>query len=121
MLKPNKRLGQHFLKNAKILEEIADSAELTKSDTVLEVGPGTGTLTEVLAVGTKKVIAVEKDRNLIPILREKFKNTKNVEIIEGDILKLTSPLAPLLTKERGFKVVANIPYYITSKPTESPK
>ncbi len=113
-----KYFGQNFLNNKKILEGMVSAAEISKKDIVLEVGPGLGSLTEVLALKAKKVIAIEKDRDLIPILKEKFKNTKNVEIIHGDIL--TSPLTPLLRKERGrienrFKVVANIPYYITGK------
>ncbi len=107
-----KYLGQNFLSNNNILNALADAAELTAKDTVLEAGPGLGSLTEILARRAKKVIAVEKDGDLIPILRQKFKNIKNVKILEGDIL--TSPLTPLLRKERGFKIVANIPYYITS-------
>src|SRR3989304_1201749 len=85
---PKKYLGQHFLKNKKILEEIARLAELSKKDIVLEIGPGHGELTEFLAQAAGKVIAVEKDRELIPFLEEKFKNQKNVKIISGDILKI---------------------------------
>jgi len=74
MLNRKKHLGQHFLNNKKILEEMARAAEISKNDIVLEVGPGLGSLTEILAARAKKVIAVEKDRELIPILRERFRN-----------------------------------------------
>ena len=76
------------MKNTKILEEIAQTAELSKKDIVLEVGPGRGELTEFLVPLAGKVITVEKDPELIPFLKEKFKNSKNVKIIPGDILKL---------------------------------
>jgi len=104
-----KYLGQHFLKNKKILEEIARLAELSKKDIVLEIGPGHGELTEFLAQAAGKVIAVEKDRELIPFLEEKFKNQKNVKIISGDILKIRN------LRVKNYKIVANIPYYITSR------
>lgn len=109
-MKPKKRLGQHFLKNKKILEEIVRAAELSKKDTVLEIGPGHGELTEFLARRAKKVIAIEKDRRLIPLLREKFKPHKNVEIREGDILK-----SKILNLKSEYKIAANIPYYLTSR------
>jgi len=111
--KPNKFLGQHFLKNKKILQEVVDAAELSKKDIVLEVGPGTGTLTELLAQKAKRVIAIEKDKNLIPVLREKFKDYKNVEIVQGDILQIPSKVEVQLPN--NYKIVANIPYYITSR------
>src|SRR3989344_847318 len=109
-VKPKKRLGQHFLKNKKILEEIARAAELSKRDIVLEVGPGHGELTKFLAEKAKKVIAVEKDRELVPYLRDKFKSNKNIEIREGDILK-----SKFLNLKSSYKVVANLTYYITSR------
>ena len=102
-----KHLGQHFLSNKKILEEIVRVAELSPKDTVLEVGPGLGSLTEMLAQKAKRVVAIEKDRDLIPILQKKFKNDKNVEIVEGDVLKITW--------KGKYKIVANLPYYITSR------
>ncbi|MDP2669117.1 MAG: 16S rRNA (adenine(1518)-N(6)/adenine(1519)-N(6))-dimethyltransferase RsmA [bacterium] len=108
-----KKLGQHFLSNKNILNTMVDVAEISKSDTVLEAGPGTGTLTEILAERAKKVIAVEKDRDLIPFLKEKFRNKKNIEIVEGDILNLTPPLS-FVRRGSKYKIVANIPYYITS-------
>src|SRR3989344_603830 len=109
-VRPKKRLGQHFLRNKKILEEIARAAELSKRDIVLEVGPGHGELTEFLARRAKKVIAIEKDWELISQLREKFKDRANVEIREGDILK-----SKFLNLKSSYKVVANLPYYITSR------
>src|SRR3989344_5883147 len=112
--KQKKYLGQHFLKNKKILEEMARAAELSKKDIVLEVGPGLGSLTEILAERAGKIIAVEKDHDLISVLREKFLEHKNVEIIEGDILKLPS-LRRRGLGEVNYKIVANIPYYITSR------
>ena len=130
-MKRKKYLGQNFLNNKNILEQMAAAAELTKRDIVLEVGPGKGTLTEILAVRAKKIIAVEKDADLIPFLKEKFRDFKNVKIVEGDIFNLgITPSIPLIlrgTKEEGsplkvrgarevmnYKIVANIPYYITS-------
>src|SRR3989344_4892768 len=113
--KQKKILGQHLLKNKKILEERARAAEISKKDIVLEVGPGSGSLTEILAERAGKVIAVEKDRDLIPYLHKKLKNFKNVKIVEGDILAkaVKPPLGGLTAK--SYKSVANIPYYITSR------
>ncbi|KKT63517.1 MAG: Ribosomal RNA small subunit methyltransferase A [Candidatus Giovannonibacteria bacterium GW2011_GWC2_44_9] len=112
--KQNKYLGQHFLKNKKILEEMARAAEISKKDIVLEVGPGTGTLTEILAPRAKKMIAIEKDRELVALLREKFRHYKNVEIVYGDILKFrTSDFEFQISQP--FKIVSNLPYYITSR------
>ena len=110
-LRPKKSLGQNFLINTGILEKIVLAAELSSDDTVLEVGPGTGNLTKLLSEKAGRVIAIEKDRRLIRELQEKFKNT-NVEVNEGDVLKFqptTYNLRPLT-----YKIVANIPYYITS-------
>ena len=113
--KQKKYLGQHFLKNKKILEEMTRAAEVSKQDIVLEVGPGLGSLTEILAERAGKIIAVEKDHDLISVLREKFLEHKNVEIIEGDILaKAVKPPSGGLTA-KSYKIVANIPYYITSR------
>lgn len=102
-------MGQNFLNKKKILEEMARVAKLSKKDVVLEVGAGLGSLTKILAARAKKVIAVEKDRELIPFLKEKFSKEKHVEIIEGDILKFEN----FKLKIGNFKLVANIPYYIT--------
>lgn len=103
-------MGQHFLKNKKILAEIAGAAELTGRDAVLEVGSGHGELTEFLAERAGKVIAVEKDRELATWLM-KHKTWKNVEIVQGDILKNASRFK---FHDSGFKIVANLPYYLTS-------
>ncbi len=110
-MRAKKHLGQNFLKNKKILEEIIRVGEVSKKDVVLEAGPGHGKLTELLARRAKKVIAVEKDRDLIPFLQEKFPSNKKVKIIHGDILKFEN----LNLKIENFKIVANIPYYITSR------
>lgn len=114
---PKKSLGQHFLVNPRVLDKIVAAAEISKNDVVLEVGPGTGNLTKKLAEKAGKVIAIEKDRRLIELLKETFKNT-NVEIAEGDILKLDIETlfknSKLEIGNSDYKVVGNIPYYITS-------
>ncbi len=107
-----KSLGQNFLSNPKILEKIANAAHITKADTVLEVGPGTGNLTAILAEKAGHIIAVEKDRRLIEQLRIKFPDAQRIEIIEKDILIFNPSDHDLKAGE--YKVVANIPYYITS-------
>lgn len=111
-LKPKKSLGQNFLVNKKIYQFIAEEIAPQKGEVILEVGPGEGILTSYLAESGAEVIAVEKDRRLIPILKEKFKSQKNVIIIEGDILKF-DPLNYNL-KAATCKLVGNIPYYLTS-------
>ncbi|TSC90632.1 MAG: 16S rRNA (adenine1518-N6/adenine1519-N6)-dimethyltransferase [Parcubacteria group bacterium Gr01-1014_2] len=113
---PKKSLGQNFLVNPKILDKIVAAAEITKVDLVLEVGPGTGNLTEKLAAKAGKVIAIEKDRRLIETLKLKFKDS-NVEIIEADVLKLKIEelIENCKLKIENYKIVGNIPYYITSK------
>ena len=83
-----KSLGQNFLTNQKVIEKIVENAKVTKDDIILEIGPGEGVLTEALAKKAEKVIAVELDDRLIPVLKNKFKNAENVEIIHDDILKL---------------------------------
>ena len=121
-MKPNKYLGQNFLTSKKIVEEIIKTADIEPNDVVLEVGPGKGILTEALVKkvhpvrngisnGTGKVIAVEKDKRMVEFLQEKFKNNKNLKIIHGDILKITRYPLPVTR----YKIVANIPYYITSR------
>ena len=106
--KPSKGMGQNFLVNKGALEKIIKSADLKKEDVVLEVGPGIGTLTQELAKSVSKVIAIEKDKKMIEILKETLKEFKNVEIIQGDILKTNIELP------KQYKLVANIPYYLTS-------
>ncbi len=107
-LKPNKLLGQNFLVDLGILQKIALSADISKNDTVLEVGPGLGILTQTLAKKAKRVIAVEKDPQIAKILKESVRGLKNIEVVEGDILKFH------LRVPQNYKVVANLPYYITS-------
>ncbi|MDO8486097.1 MAG: 16S rRNA (adenine(1518)-N(6)/adenine(1519)-N(6))-dimethyltransferase RsmA [Candidatus Staskawiczbacteria bacterium] len=106
--KPSKGMGQNFLVNKLALEKIIKSADLKSDDTVLEVGPGIGTLTIALASAVKKVFSIEKDRHMCQILKETLKNYRNVEIINGDVLKTTIELP------KPYKLVANIPYYLTS-------
>ncbi|MFC1644827.1 16S rRNA (adenine(1518)-N(6)/adenine(1519)-N(6))-dimethyltransferase RsmA [Patescibacteria group bacterium] len=115
--KAKKSLGQNFLKDEKILDDIIKSSELSSNDCVLEIGPGQGALTERLVETAKKVVAFELDQELIPGLLAKFKNNDNLEIVHKDILQVN--LGEEL-KERGlekgeYRVIANIPYYITSK------
>lgn len=104
-----KSLGQNFLTDPKILKKIVDAAEVNSTDTLIEVGPGTGNMTEILAARCGRVIAVEKDRRLIESLRLNF-NGVNVEVIEDDVLNFN----PRSVLRGGYKIVANIPYYITS-------
>ena len=110
-----KKYGQNFLIDANILDKIIDSAEITREDCVVEIGPGIGTMTQYLAENAREVIAVEIDKNLIPILEETLKGYENVSIVNEDILKVD---LNRLVKERNegkpIKVVANLPYYITT-------
>lgn len=112
LITPKKSLGQNFLVNPRILDKIVAAAEITKEDTVLEVGPGTGNLTKKLAEKAGRIIAVEKDRRLVDSLKESFKKT-NTEIIEADILKFR--ISDLEFRVSDYKIVGNIPYYITSQ------
>lgn len=104
-----KKLGQNFLVNPEALKNIIKAAELSKEDHVLEIGPGLGILTEQLARHAGKVTAIEFDRSIVPVLRKNLllEDVKNVEIINEDALKTELPATP-------YKLVANIPYYITS-------
>lgn len=110
---PNKSLGQHWLTDRTILGGIADVADLSATDTVLEIGPGLGTLTSELLRRAGKVIAVEFDKNLADKLPGQFPGT-NLEVIHDDILHFNLDNLP-----KGYKVVANVPYYITSKIVEN--
>ena len=110
-----KKYGQNFLIDAHVLEKIMNAAEITKEDCVLEIGPGIGTMTQYLAECAGKVLAVEVDEHLIPILHETLEDYQNVKIIHGDVLKLD--LNRLIEEENSgkpVKVVANLPYYITT-------
>lgn len=120
-IKPNKIMGQNFLIDEGVVDQMIKASDLSKSDIVLEVGPGLGGLTEKIAQKVKKVIAVEKDKKIIEILKESLRDYKNIEIIHGDILTLlpSSELgsrcqAPSLARNKSYKIVANIPYYLTS-------
>lgn len=106
--RPSKGLGQNFLIDKNTLDKIITAADIKPDDFILEVGPGIGTLTEKLAEKAKQVIAVEKDETMIEILKETVKNFNNIEIIQGDILKRELKLP------KNYKIVANIPYYLTS-------
>ena len=108
-LQNNKSLGQHWLRDRDVLAHIADCADLNKDDVVLEIGPGLGTLTSELLRRVKKVIAVEYDAELARKLPGQFPG-KDLEVINQDILKFDLSILPA-----GYKVVANVPYYITSK------
>ncbi len=110
-LSPKKSLGQNFLVDPTALEQIVESAEIEPGASVLEVGPGLGSLTRYLALAAARVVAVELDQNLIPALKDVLREMQNVEVVHGDILKL-DPAA--LMGQDGYWVVANIPYYITS-------
>jgi 16S rRNA (adenine1518-N6/adenine1519-N6)-dimethyltransferase len=110
-LRASKSLGQNFLSDPGVLRRIVEAAGLNKDSTVLEIGPGLGSLTRFLALAARRVVAVELDRKLLPILEEVVGPFGNVEVVQGDILAL-DPLR--LMGADGYSVVANIPYYITS-------
>lgn len=110
-----KKFGQNFLIDDHVITKIINAAEITKDDLVLEIGPGIGTMTQYLAESARKVIAVEIDKNLIPILGETLAEYDNVTVINEDILKLD--INRLVEEENAgkpIKVVANLPYYITT-------
>lgn len=110
-----KKFGQNFLIDTHVLDKIIRSAEITKDDFVLEIGPGIGTMTQYLACAAGKVVAVEIDRALIPILEDTLEGYDNVTVINDDVLKVD--IAKLAEEQNGgkpIKVVANLPYYITT-------
>ena len=110
-----KKFGQNFLIDTHVLDKIIQSANITKDDMVLEIGPGIGTMTQYLAQAAGKVIAVEIDKNLIPILEDTLSDYDNVTVINEDILKVDiAKLAEEKNGGRPIKVVANLPYYITT-------
>ena len=134
-LKADKNLGQNFLVEESVVNRIAKTAELTPEDTVLEIGPGIGTLTQALAMTGASVVSVELDKRLIPVLQETVGAYKNVRIVQGDILKVNIPeiIAEVKADQKTagatgkvaeaesemkqsdtFKVCANLPYYITT-------
>jgi len=116
-LRPRKGLGQNFLVDDAALQRIVTAADLTAEDIVLEIGPGPGTLTRLLVERVRRVLVVEIDPNMIGLLQEVLGDARNLEIIQGDILALSAEdLADRLHLAGGetYKVVANLPYYITS-------
>ena len=107
-----KRFGQNFLIDTHVLDKIIDSAQITKDDFVLEIGPGIGTMTQYLAEAAREVAAVEIDKTLLPILDDTLKDWDNVTVINNDILKVDiRQLALEKNQGRPIKVVANLPYY----------
>ena len=115
-LHARKGMGQHFLVDRGILRSIAAAADLSSSDIVIEVGPGTGLLTSELCALAGRVVAVELDREMVALLGESFADTANLSVVHGDILALppSELLAGLVPPANHYKVVANLPYYITS-------
>lgn len=110
-----KKFGQNFLIDSNILENIISAAGITKDDFVLEIGPGIGTMTQYLCEAARQVVAVEIDKMLIPILEETLSEYDNVEVINKDVLKVDiKSLAKEKNNGRPIKVVANLPYYITT-------
>lgn len=110
-LRASKRLGQNFLIDAEVVQKIIDAAEISEGEEVLEIGPGIGTLTQGLLEAGAKVTAVELDKKLPAVLQETLEGYENFNLIQGDILKIN--LSELMTQK--FKVVANLPYYITTQ------
>ncbi len=111
----SKSLGQNFLIDRNILESIVDGADITKEDCVIEVGPGIGSLTQNIAERSDSVVAIEIDKTLIPILEETLSEYSNVEVINEDVLKLDlHKLVEEKFKDKKPKVIANLPYYVTT-------
>lgn len=117
-IKANKSLGQNFLIDDEVIIDIVDGANVSENDLVIEIGPGLGSMTKLLLEKAKKVICVELDKKMINVLCERFKDSKNLEIINADILKLD--LNKLIEEEKtnnqieNVRIVANLPYYITT-------
>ena len=108
--RPRKRLGQHFLVDRAVLERIADALAPTADDVVIEIGPGRGALTDLLVRRAKRVVAIELDRDLVPYLRDRYRDAGNVEVIERDVLEVN--LADVAGPR--FLLAGNVPYYITT-------
>ena len=114
-ISPTKKFGQNFLIDTHVLDKIISAAEITKEDFVLEIGPGIGTMTQYLASAAREVFAVEIDKALIPILEDTLQDYENVTILNEDILKVDiRKLAEERNGGKPIKVVANLPYYITT-------
>ncbi|NBI06261.1 16S rRNA (adenine(1518)-N(6)/adenine(1519)-N(6))-dimethyltransferase RsmA [Senegalia massiliensis] len=111
----SKNLGQNFLIDGNILDKICDGINLDKDDEVVEIGPGIGTLTSALAERARKVIAIELDKRLLPILDDTLSSYKNIEVIHGDVLKLDlNNIIEEKFENKKVKLAANLPYYITT-------
>ena len=108
--RPRKRLGQHFLVDRGVLDRIADALAPTADDVVIEIGPGRGALTDLLVRRAKRVVAIELDRDLVPYLRDRYRDADNVEVIERDVLDVN--LGEVAGPE--FLLAGNVPYYITT-------
>lgn len=113
-IKPKKQLGQVFLKNKRFIEKIISALKIKPKETIIEIGAGTGMLTEALLKTKTKVIAIEKDPSLFNFLKEKFKGTQNLEIIQEDIRNILNPKFKIQDSKFNYKLVGNIPYYLTS-------
>ena len=111
----SKRFGQNFLTDAGVLQRIVDAAQIEKDDFVLEIGPGMGSLTRLLSKSAARVLAIEIDERLMPVLEEELADCFNIELVQGDVMKLD--LSKLISKDnegRTIRIVANLPYYITT-------
>lgn len=113
-IRAKKSLGQHFLIHKDILREIVGLAKISSKDTILEIGAGTGTLTEILLEKGDRLVAIEKDKALVRLLEEKFNKTEKLLIIKGDIRELVFQLDNFISPEKSYKLVANLPYYLSS-------
>lgn len=118
-IKANKNLGQNFLIDDSALQDIADGAEIDENDLVIEIGPGLGSLTKLLLEKAKKVICIELDKKMVKILKDRFKIYNNLEILNEDVLRIDLKQLIELEKQKdnkikNVKVVANLPYYITT-------
>ena len=116
-IKANKKLGQNFLIDEKVIKQIIEASEITKKDCIIEIGPGLGTLTKELLENAGKVISIELDKKMLPILKDRFALYNNFELINNDVLQVN--LKEIIEKEKeegleGVKIVANLPYYITT-------
>lgn len=118
-IRPTKSLGQNFLVDESAVEKIIDAGEIDKNDIIIEIGPGTGSMTAKIANKARRLVAVEIDRHLIPALSDSLKNAVNVEILNRDIMKMD--LDELIAEQRklegedlDIKIIANLPYYITT-------
>ena len=116
-IKANKKLGQNFLIDEKVIKQIIETSEITKKDCIIEIGPGLGTLTKELLENAGKVISIELDKKMLPILKDRFALYNNFELINNDVLQVN--LKEIIEKEKeegleSVKIVANLPYYITT-------